>query len=137
MRQYRLQEEVQQYHFSSEFKFGPKNGFNVAATVYGMDGDLSLNERIGAVKFYLKRWTDALGRNFEFLPLRQRACTQEDFNQEDAREFGGFYPLREKFKGYEYLESKMECLDENYELYGDFDSFAASNLMIVFEICDK
>lgn len=31
----------------------------------------------------------------------------------------------------------MKCLEQPYELWGDFDSTESSNLMIVFELCDQ
>lgn len=30
----------------------------------------------------------------------------------------------------------MKCIDEDFELYGDFDTNFAQNLMIVFDRCD-
>ena len=31
----------------------------------------------------------------------------------------------------------MVCIDEDFDLYGDFNSETASNLMITFELCDE
>ena len=31
----------------------------------------------------------------------------------------------------------MLCIDEPYNVYGDFDSRAASNLMVTFEVCNE
>ena len=30
----------------------------------------------------------------------------------------------------------MKCIDEDFELYGDFDTNIATNLMVVFDRCD-
>ena len=31
----------------------------------------------------------------------------------------------------------MKCIDEEYNIFGDFNSGVASNLMITFEVCDE
>lgn len=31
----------------------------------------------------------------------------------------------------------MVCIDDEYDIYGDFHSQVASNLMITFEVCDE
>ena len=30
----------------------------------------------------------------------------------------------------------MNCIDEPFEVFGDYNSNSASNLMVVFDICD-
>ena len=30
----------------------------------------------------------------------------------------------------------MNCIDESFEIFGNYDSNSGSNLMVVFEICD-
>ena len=32
---------------------------------------------------------------------------------------------------------QMKCIDDDYEVHGDFNTYSARNLMIVFEICDS
>ena len=34
------------------------------------------------------------------------------------------------------MRSILQCIAEPYELYGDFNTLSASNLMVVYEICD-
>ena len=31
----------------------------------------------------------------------------------------------------------MRCIDQDYEVYGDFNTYSTSNLMIVLELCDS
>ena len=49
----------------------------------------------------------------------------------------GFYPLKKGLNKDIVTDNKhMRCIDEEYEIQGDFDSYSARNLMIVFDICN-
>ena len=34
-------------------------------------------------------------------------------------------------------DDKMMCIEEDFEVYGDYNTYAAQNLMITFELCDR
>ena len=77
MSDYSVKQEVFDYHFNTDHRFGTADGFAVAATVItaGDNPDPVLDERIGTLKFYLKKWSDASGSDFGFHELTQRPCT--------------------------------------------------------------
>lgn len=139
-------------YFDSSHKFKPvESGFKIAATVSAFDTnpDPIEDERIGTIKFYIKSWSNAIGTDFGFKELDARPCSIDDFaKNDDDFEAGKFYPLRDKFRGkhggsdgsefgYEFYQEKMKCIDDGYELFGDYDSVQASHLLIVFELCDR
>ena len=49
----------------------------------------------------------------------------------------GFYPLDPTAKALVNDAYQMLCIDEPYNIYGDFDSRAAANLMVTFEVCNE
>ena len=68
-----------------------------------------------------------------------RSCTDDDLSigEHQSRNEYGFYPFDENTIGIiESLRERMMCIDEKFEISGDFDSQTAQNLMIVYEICD-
>ena len=60
--------------YSSDFKFGDKDGFQVAAAVTSFDQSVESeeDESIGTMKFYMKKWgtEGEPGIIFEEVPLR-------------------------------------------------------------------
>ena len=62
----------------------------------------------------------------EFIELKQRACTAEDFDTEtrgDRRSRYGFFPMGEDTKGnIESVKGSIKCIDEQYMIEGHFDS---------------
>jgi len=47
-----------------------------------------------------------------------------------------FYPLHFKSESLADYIPTMQCIDEPYALYGDFDTNIAHNLMVTFTKCD-
>ena len=80
----------------------------------------------------LKVWGgDNIGT--QFIDLETRPCTHDDFN---GNETSLFYPVYESHKSsFEYYLNKLQCISQDYELYGDFNSGSASHLVIQFEKC--
>ena len=84
------------------------------------------------MKAKLKRWGGGLNGT-QFFDLETRPCTREDFKGDKN---SLHYPVYEKHTGtFEYYFDKLQCISEDYELYGDFDSGQASHLVIQFEKC--
>ena len=44
--------------------------------------------------------------------------------------------MHEKSKSSFDASATMKCIDEAYEIKGDYDTNSAANLMVVFDICD-
>ena len=100
-----------------------EDGFAIAAKVTSFDGvsDYKSIEdgEYGAIEFYLK-WWDAEGVNFE--RLKERFCTEEDFNKQ-------FFPLHQSFVGLVGPLKGMKCIeDPTYKVYGDYNSDKAANV---------
>ena len=98
---------------------------------------------IGVVKFYLKQWglNDEPGITFQ--EVTTRPCRKEDFNWgdgESSSETSKFFPINDVSKrDLSFYYRKMKCLDETQgtEIFGSYNTDKASNLMIVFEKCNR
>ncbi len=44
--------------------------------------------------------------------------------------------MHPKYEGFAGYRTKMKCIDEPYQIWGDYNSDIAQNLMVVFERCD-
>lgn len=111
-------------------KIGTNDGFAMAAAVTSYDGNLESieDERYGTVKFFLKTWESSYEINFR--ELKQRPCSSKDYDEV-------FYPMHARSVGQaNFLLHKMKCIDEAYELFGDYHADAASNVQAVFVRCD-
>ena len=88
---------MNEFYYDHTFKFGLDDGFKVAAAITAFDGDFSVTEdpTVGEIKFYLKQWTDDTSLGLWFTELKQRPCTEADFEGDDA-----FWPLHEKYAAY-------------------------------------
>ena len=50
----------------------------------------------------------------------------------------GFYPMSDSAKTIVNDDwYSLKCIDDDFEISGNFNSDTASNLMVVFEICDS
>lgn len=93
---------------------------------------------------YLKQWdVDQPDVSVQFVELETKVCQPEDFNfgnVTDASNVSAFYPVKDLSKTdlMSYGPRKMRCIKNPDELilYGDYDTNKASNLMVVFELCD-
>lgn len=120
------------------FAMKKEDGFTIAAAFVG-GSDLTPDPQIGELKFVLKQWGSASG-DLEFKELKQRPCTKADFeiNDGEQRSSYGFYAMDESTEnvvtesGYEVM-----CIDEPFEVIGDFNSGTAKNLMVTYELCDR
>lgn len=118
----------------------PEDGFRIAVTVTSF-GDLSEIEdpSIGTVEFYLKSWTDEVNADpLTFKKLKTRTCDRKlDFGDGADNEGKSFFnPLHSKSTSYQGYIKKMKCVDEPFEIFGDYNTNVASNLMVTFVKCD-
>ena len=95
---------------------------------------------VGTIKFYLKYWMHPeLGEAFGFHELQADLCDPEkDLNDvSGSKTDNGFFPLSPQSESdIRKYGHKLKCVKEPYELFGNFNSDAASTLMVVFERCD-
>ena len=127
-----------------EFKMDREKNFAVAAAVwYGSEyveknPDTFPDEEIGELKFILKSWGNASG-DLEFKELTHRKCTNADFvNPSGGQSEYGFFEMDDTTKDI-VIESgyDLRCIDVPYGVKGDFNSNAADNLMVTYELCDR
>ena len=79
--------------------------------------------------------------NIGFVELDTRACDRSDFNFGDGQDTSStqFYPSKETdVDEIKNFLPNLICLKEHKDLYisGNYDTFAAEQIMIVFEKCD-
>ena len=93
---------------------------------------------IGIVKFYLKQWGLNDTPGISFTEVKTRPCREDDFNW-DNNPKSKFFPVNKaSIKDMKTYSKKMKCLDETgTEIFGSYNTDKASNIMIVFETCDK
>ena len=123
---------TQEGFYTDKKKFkGGRGSFNVAFALISYDeadqtwqGDFS---EYGEVKARLKKWGTGLNGTV-FRDLETRNCTREDFKGDKN---SLYYPVYEKHQAtFDYYFDKLKCISEDFELYGDFDSWEASHLVI-------
>lgn len=135
---YNILQEDQNYFFPETYRVSAKDGFRVAAAVTAY-GDYTDNEdpSIGTLEFYLKSWLDD-GSPLKFRKLKTRQCNLEEFSfQSDKEERDTpFWTIHTNSESYKPYLPTLKCIDEDFELFGDFDTNVAQNLMIVFDKCD-
>ena len=133
---YNVLTEVQDFYFSEEFKFTPKDGLQVAAriTSYGNTTDIE-DPEIGAMEFYIKGWKADLSP-ICFKKLKKRKCNLDDFQDSATNQEVMFFPLHIKSESLKEYVPTMQCIDEQFDIYGDFDTNIAQNLMVTFTKCD-
>ena len=143
--EYRVQLRTIENEFTLSQTFGSSDGFAIAAAVTSYDGSSEdiTDPEIGEIKFYQKQWdVDAPQKGVFFTELKTKICEQGDFNDIDGTnsETSPFYPLNpQSFTDLRtYGVGKMRCLADlkELEMFGDYDTNKASNLMVVFEKCD-
>ena len=138
--QYRILSETFAFEYDAEDKFGFDNDFRVAASIteFGVEKDFE-DPTYGTVKLVMKYWNGSEPLRFYEFPTRN--CGFKDDAAKGEME-NGFFPLLEKMEGLKTYRNYMKCIDEEqlrddepFEIFGDFDSDAARNLMVVFDRC--
>ena len=132
------QREYDGRFWASNFTFTKENGFAIAASFWYPEDKARWDDpEIGELKFYNKYWNN--NELPKFRELRTRSCTDEDFQVaegEKRSEYGFFLPSETTLETIANEMHALKCVDEPVEISGDFDTFSAQNLMVVFEICD-
>ena len=102
-------------------------------------GDFDDNEdpSIGTLEFYTKSWLDD-GSPLQFKRLETRPCNLDEFsfNTDKVKRDTPFWPIHEKSESLKHYIPTMKCADEDFEIYGDFDTNIGRTLMLVFDRCD-
>ena len=132
--EYHVEREEYEFHYSKGNQFGQDDGFAVAASItsFGSQAEVVEDERYGTIEFYLKHWDGA--DIFDWRKLKSRRCTKGDFLVTNDY---GLNPLHDKMKKFQPLQEKMKCIDEPYQIWGDYNSDQGQNLMVVFERCEQ
>ena len=123
---------------SESFSFGRQQGFAIAAAFVGTG---NLDPEIGQLKFFMKSWASST-EEIKFTDMISRHCEKDDFIESSDAEEGqksayGFFPMDDTTEIIVNQSSyQLRCIDSDYEIKGDFNSNAASNLMVTFQVCD-
>ena len=137
---YKLQVSTQSDFFPTEETFGEANGLQYAAILTNYSGDIVEDPTIATLKFYYKSWggEEDFGE-LNFRPIQTKACTDADFNNADENNTQSkFYPLISQYeKLFNAYKKNIKCMDEELEIYGEYNSEEAKNLLITIEKCDR
>ena len=103
----------------------------------GIVGDITKPE-IGLLKFYIKEWGTDGSAEVKWKELKSRNCEPDDFEADESTGVSryGFYPLNSRTEYWTTYRSNFQCIDEPYDVYGNWNTNTGGNLMIVFERCD-
>ena len=72
------------------------------------------------------------GEGVDFIGNKElvtRTCTENDFRDK-------FYGIHSSFVADKDYTKKMKCTDEEYNIWGDYNTGSSSNLKVVFDLCD-
>ena len=139
---YKLMKVEQENFYDMRDSFGSPDGFLLAAGVtdYSSSKEPVEDPEIGTIKLIKKTW-DATnldgGGALSFAEIPTRPCTAKDFFEKSD---SSFFPTKKTSIGdIELQQRKFKCIDTGlaYELFGNYDTQTASNLMVVFEQCNK
>ena len=102
-----------------------KNHFQVAFGIVSYAESLPEDvSEYGQVKARLWRWDE---NGFEFVPLPTHNCSDEEMGLTDDKQKSVFYPVFEpNKKQIQTYSPNLWCIDDEFELYGDYNSNAVS-----------
>ena len=87
----------------------------------------------------IKSWKSSVD-GVSFKELKHRPCTDDDFFKREEGDTNesiyGFYKLSEGTEAVLKDGYNLKCIDEDLSIYGDFNTYTASNLMVTFERCN-
>ena len=132
---YTITSEVQRYAFGREDLFDKNNGLAFAAIITNANLEVvDVPESIGSLKFVMKSYSET--ESLKFVNLKDRTCTLEDFDASgnEASSYG-FFKLGSTSETLKKVLPQMRCIDDKFQISGDYASSALNNLMIVFERC--
>ena len=141
-----IQEPSTKNYFDFDYIYDSKDGWRVAfaLTAYDSSSDpRELDDSFGILGAYLKIWgeQDAAGniKPTYFKKLETRHCEKKDINLDGDDNDDGylFYKPSEEFTSdANRFYQKLHCLvNDDAKLQGDYNSAAASQLVLRFEVC--
>ena len=140
---YNILREVQNDYFNEDFEVTTAFGFRVAAAITNLGDAKGVEDpSIGTLEFYIKSWVN--DGPVTLTKLKTRFCREDEFKfsseRDDDHDNGdledNFYPIHQKSESFRQYMPNLKCIDEDYNLYGTYNTNISSNLMIVFERCD-
>ena len=142
-----IQEPTSRNYFEHDFTYDSRDGFRLAfaLTAYDSSSDArEFDESFGTVGAYQKIWgeVDALGNNVPtyFKKLALEPCRTSDINLEgDVNEdkYRFYSPSKEFEADTKRFYHKLMCIKDEPELMGNYNSAAAKQIVIRFEICKE
>ena len=135
-------ESVRTAHFdaaNAEHGIGTAEGLNFAFGLTAYDGNRTITEdpRYGQTKAKIVSWgfsdtneIDATGG------IPTHICSEEELGivEGDSK----FFPIHENsLRDTKMVSQKLQCLDKDFRLQGDYNSAYAKILKLTFEICDR
>ena len=100
-----------------------------------------LTDSYGKLTAYQKVWgeVDAQGNSLPtyMRPLKTRPCQADDidFDEDSSTNRYFFKPASEYASDVKKFYDKLQCLDENFDLQGNYNTAKAKQLVLTFEIC--
>ena len=140
-----IQEPIKLNHFPFTYVYDDRDGFHIAfgLTAYDSSSDPTpFDATFGEIAAYQKVWgeKDAQGNNLptSMRKLRSSPCQAQDLNlnnDPNVEKYRFFPPDTE----YEYetrrFQDVLQCIQDDVILKGDYNTAAASQLVIAFTIC--
>ena len=92
----------------------------------------------GEVKAFYKTWGDYDNPGTHYKELTSRKCTEEEIGVDHAEGGTKFWPLHfNQAHDHTSIEKKLQCIEENIEISGNFNSAVTQSLAIQFVACDS
>ena len=130
---------MQQDHFGEDNSITTeKNNFTVAFAFVAFDSpDLGDDiSEYGEVKAFYKRWGEPNKPGTHYYEVASRPCTVEDLGLEGDN--SKFWPLSDNAqKSVEAYKDKLQCIDDDIEVRGAYNSDVTQSLSIQFVACDR
>ena len=125
-------------YFTTNSTFGTADEFQIGAAVTAYDGNKSSIEdvTIGTLEFYIKEFGTEANPGLNFRKVENKPC---EFNNVDGTNLdSSFYPtLPNSENDILTYGPKMKCInEEGFDLFGNYDTAAAKNLLVTFDKCD-
>lgn len=141
-----IQEPIEPAYFGPDFVYDSRDGWRVAfgLTAYDSSSDPTpFDDSFGKLLAYTKIWgeKDEEGniKPTYFKQLETRQCTKEDINfdgdEKDNAKFEFWKPAADTEADTKRFFDVLQCITDEPTLMGDFNSAAAHQLTIVFEMC--
>ena len=143
-----IQEPTQDNYFAPDYVYDARDGWRVAfgLTAYDSSSDPApFDDTYGTVGAYIKIWgeKDAAGNSTPtyFKKLETEPCKDSDINidnVENQDKFKFFAPAPEFADDVKRFRNVLNCIkNDDHELMGDYNSAAAKQLVVTFEMCRR